>query len=338
MPTKRKIWAPIAAFGLSVGLLAGCASSGGEEVSIVGFAVPAAGNEAVGEAFNETEEGEGVSFSSSYGASGDQSRAVENGQKADFVHFSIEPDVTRLVDAGLVSEDWNSGENKGFLTDSVVVLVVRKGNPKNIQDWDDLVRDDVSIVSPNPGSSGAARWNILGAWGSVLQKGGSEQEAEDYITKFVDNVDAFPGSGRDATTAFLDGTGDVLISYENEAILAKQNGENFDYIVPDRNLLIENPAAVTEGANESAQKFLDFALSPAGQQKYVEKGFRPLRNVADQVDISNVEGANDPSDPFPEISDLYTIDDDYDGWDAVVDKFFDDDGIITKIINESGLA
>lgn len=338
MNTYRKFWASVTAAGLSAAMLSGCAGGAGEEVSIVGFAVPASGNEAVAEAFNETEEGDGVEFSSSYGASGDQSRAVVSGQDADVAHISIEPDVTRLVDAGLVDDDWNSGPNNGYLTDSVVVLVVREGNPKDITDWEDLVREDVSIVSPNPGSSGAARWNILGAWGSVLQAGGTEEEAEEYLEKFIGNVDAFPGSGRDATTAFLDGTGDVLISYENEATLARQNGENFDYVVPDRNLLIENPAAVTTDADEKAEAFLDFALSPAGQEQYVTKGFRPLRHVEGEVEIGEVEGANDSADPFPEIADLYTIDGDYDGWDAVVDKFFDEDGIITRLINESGLA
>lgn len=332
------IGASVIALGLTVGLAAGCASNAGDEIALVGYSVPAAGNEAVGDAFTHTDAGKGASFSTSYGASGDQSRAVEGGQKADIVHFSIDPDVTRLVDAGLVDENWNSGPDHGELTDSVVVLMVREGNPKGIKDWEDLTRPDVGIVAPNPGSSGSARWNILAAWGSQLQAGRSEQEAQDYVSKLVGNVKAFPSSGRDATTAFLDGTGDVLLSYENEAILAKQNGEKLDYIVPSRDLLIENPAAVTKTANESAKKFLDYARSPEGQQEYVAKGFRPLPSAADEVDTSTVEGVADPADPFPKVDNLYTIDKDYGGWKAVVDKFFDKDGIITGIINTSGLA
>ncbi|HMT50463.1 sulfate ABC transporter substrate-binding protein [uncultured Dietzia sp.] len=336
--TITRLGTSILGVGLTAALVAGCGgSASGDELSIVGFAVPAEGNAAVQAAFAETPDGEGTSWLTSYGASGDQSRAVANGQPADVVHFSVEPDVTRLVDAGLVDQGWNSGENKGFLTDSVVVLVVRQGNPKNITDWEDLARDDVEIVTPNPGSSGAARWNILAAWASVLQKGGTEAQAAEFLEAVIGNVAAFPGSGRDATTAFLDGTGDVLISYENEAILGKQQGQEYEYIVPDRSLLIQNPAAVTTSAPETAQRFLDFALSAEGQQIYARYGFRPLASVADRVDTSQIDGVADPSDPFPEVPELYTVDGDFGGWKAVVDTYFDDDGIITGIIRKSGL-
>lgn len=319
--------------------LTGCAAGGGEDqVTMVGFAVPAEANAAVGEAFSETPAGEGVTYATSYGASGDQSRAVANGLPGEFVHFSIEPDVTRLEEAGMVAEDWKEGPNGGMVTDSVVVLVVREGNPKGITDWEDLARDDVGIVTPNPGSSGAARWNILAAWGSVLQAGGTEEEAVEYMEQVIGNIHAFPGSGRDATTAFLDGTGDVLLSYENEAILGRQAGEEYDYIVPDRSLLIENPAAVTEAAPQAAEDFLQFALSPEGQSIYAQYGFRPLRHVADQVDVDRVEGANDPSDPYPEVETLWTIDDHFGGWDQVVEEFFDTDGTITQIIERSGVG
>lgn len=145
------------------------------QLSLVGFAVPKAANDAAQAAFAKTDAGAGTTWTTSYGASGDQSRAVESGLDADYVHFSLTGDVTRLVDAGLVDESWDDGEHKGIVSDSVVVLVVREGNPKNIQGWDDLVRDDVSIVSPNPGSSGSARWNILAAYGSVLAKGGTRR-------------------------------------------------------------------------------------------------------------------------------------------------------------------
>lgn len=340
MNSNRKKLTTAVAVGLSASILAACSGGGSADstVAIVGFAVPEAGNNGVIEAFNETDAGDGVQFTTSYGPSGDQSRSVADGQAADFVHFSIEPDVTRLVDTELVADDWNSGENAGFLTTSVAVLVVRAGNPKDITTWEDLVRDDVSIVTPNPGSSGAARWNILGAWQSYVESTGSEEGAEEYIGQFLENVASFPASGRNATTTFLDGTGDVLISYENEAILAKQGGEDFEYIVPDNTLLIENPAAVTVDASESAQEFLDFALTAEGQAVYASFGFRPLEFVADEVEIGTVEGANDPSAPFPEIETLYTIEGTFGGWEEVVDKFFDDDGIITNLIAESGLT
>lgn len=328
------------AVSLSAAVLSACGGGGGAsgstQLSLVGFAVPKAGNNAAEAAFAKTPEGQGVTWKESYGASGDQSRAVANGLRADYVHFSITPDVTRLVEAGKVADDWNAGPNKGIVTDSVVVLVTRKGNPKKIEGWDDLVKPGVGVVTPNPGSSGAARWNILAAYQHVIGQGGSEQDASDYLAKLFANVEALPGSGRDATTAFQGGTGDVLISYENEAILARQNGEDIDYVVPSDTLKIENPAAVTTDASPKAKAFLDFVLTKQGQEQYVAKGFRPLETV-DGVTVGTVKGANDESDPFPTPEKLYTIDGDLGGWDAVNTKFFDEnDGIITKLLADSG--
>lgn len=301
-------------------------------LSLVGFAVPKAANDAAQELWGETEDGQGVSWETSYGASGDQSRAVADGLDADYVHFSLEGDVTRLVDAGLVAEDWNAGENEGIVSQSVVVLIVREGNPKNIQGWEDIVEPGVEIVTPNPGSSGSARWNILAGWGSVIANGGTEEDATEYLRQFFTNAVALPGSGRDATTTFTAGTGDVLLSYENEAILARQNGETFDYVVPDETLLIENPAAVTVDADPKAQSYLDFVLTPEGQEAFAAKGFRPL---GDEVDVE-VEGANDPADPFPAVPRLLTIADDFGGWSATNDKFFGDEGLVTAIQTETG--
>jgi sulfate transport system substrate-binding protein len=304
------------------------------ELSIVGFAVPEAANKAIAEEWNKTPEGENVSFKTSYGASGDQSRAVVAGLEADYVHFSVASDVTRLVDEGLVAEDWDSGPNKGVVSSSIVVFGVRKGNPKNIQTWDDLVKPGVEIVTANPASSGAARWNALAAWGQVIQSGGTEAEAEEYITKFIGNVVALTGSGRDTTTAFLNGTGDVAMMYENEAILAHQEGQEFDYIIPETTMLIENPGAVLVDSNPKAQEWLDFVLSADGQRQFALKGFRP---IIDGVEYGEVEGANDPSDPFPEVTNLLTVDGDFESWDALSDKFFDEEnGIVTKAIAASG--
>lgn len=341
---SRKSATATIAVALSATLLAACGSSdeaggsGGDstQLSLVGFAVPKAGNNAAQAAFAKTDEGKGTTWKESYGASGDQSRAVANGLKADYVHFSITPDVTRLVESGDVADDWDAGANKGIVTDSVVVLVVREGNPKKITGWDDLAKPGIGIVTPNPGSSGAARWNILAAYQHIIAGGGDEKAAADYLTKVFKNVKALPGSGRDATTAFQGGTGDVLISYENEAILARQNGEKIDYIVPDDTLKIENPAAVTVDADPKAKAFLDFVLTKEGQEQYVSKGFRPLESV-EGVEVGTVEGANDESDPFPTPSKLFTIDGDFGGWEAINKKFFDEnDGIITKLLAESG--
>lgn len=336
----RTTWkAAVAASLVATVALTGCGTGGGSSdeggttLSLVGFAVPEKANSDIQAAWAETPEGEGVEWKTSYGASGDQSRAVESGLDADYVHFSLEGDVTRLVDAGLVADDWNAGPTKGIVSQSVVALVVRKGNPKNIQGWDDIVKPGVGIVTPNPGSSGSARWNIMAAWNHVIAGGGSEAEATDFVTKFFENAVALPGSGREATTAFTSGNGDVLISYENEAILARQNGEDFDYIIPDDTLLIENPGAVLEDADPKAQDWLDFVLTDEAQAIFGKDGFRPLSGEVDY----EVEGANDPSDPYPTPPQLATIGDDYDGWSAVNDKFFDEEsGIITEIQAETG--
>lgn len=332
-------WFGAAALAASLVATSACGTSssgsGSEEkkASLVGYSVLEQANKAVFADFAKTPEGKNLKWTTSYGASGDQSRSVESGLKADVVHFSLEGDVTRLVDAGLVDPSWNQTPTKGIATQSVVAFVVRKGNPKGIKSWDDLVKPGVEIITPNPSSSGSARWNILGAWGHVIAGGGDEKAGIAFLTKFFENTVALPGSGREATTAFESGTGDVLISYENEAILARQKGSDFDYVVPDDTLLIENPAAVTKDASPEAKAFLEFLTGKQAQTDYAKIGFRPLTDVGDL----EVEGANDPSDPFPQPAKLLTIAGDFGGWPDAAKKFFDEnDGIVTKIQAETG--
>ncbi len=326
--------------------LTACTSAGGssskDTLSVVAFSVMESANEGVYKAFEDTDAGDGIDFAPSYGASGDQSRAVVDGKEADYVHFSLETDVTRLVGEGLVAEDWKEQTpTNGIATSSVVVFVVRKGNPLGIQSWDDLAKPDVEIVTPNPGSSGAARWNILAAWAHIVGNGGTEQDAQQFVSDLLANTPALPASGREATSAFVEGDQDVLLSYENEAILAKQNGEDIDYIVPDDTLLIENPAAVTVDAKDGAKDFLDFVTSAPAQELYAGFGFRPVAGV-DGVELPEVDGANDPADPFPAPAQLFTIDGDFGGWSVAAEKFFADGedgeplGIIPQLIEESG--
>ncbi|WP_183093054.1 sulfate ABC transporter substrate-binding protein [Nocardioides stalactiti] len=326
--------------------LTACTSAGGSDskdtLNVVAFSVMEAANEPAFEAFQDTDAGEDIEFAPSYGASGDQSRAVVDGKAADYVHFSLETDMTRLVGEGLVAEDWKEQTStNGIATSSVVVFVVREGNPLGIDSWDDLVQDDVEVLTPNPGSSGSARWNILAAWAHIVGNGGTEKEAEEYISELLANTPALPASAREATSAFVEGDQDVLLSYENEAILAKQNGEAIDYVVPTDTLLIENPAAITEDAKDGAQDFLDFATSAEGQEIYAGFGFRPVAGV-DGVELPEVEGANDPANPFPAPNQLFTIDGDFGGWSVAAEKFFADGedgeplGIIPRLIEESG--
>lgn len=342
---KKTIKAAVAVAVTGVLALTGCSTSGGsdsgETISVNAFSVMEAANVPVFEDFRGTDDGDGVEFQTSYGASGDQSRAVVSGADADVVHYSLETDVTRLVGEGLVAEDWKDDATNGIATSSVVVFVVRKGNPEGIETWDDIVEPGVDIITPNPGSSGSARWNILAAWAHVTGNGGSEEDARAFITNLLNNTIALPGSGREATTAFTDGSGDVLLSYENEAILAKQNDAEIDYIVPPDTLLIENPAAVTVDANDTAKAFLEFMTSPEAQADYAQSGFRP---VVDGVEIEDVEGANDPADPFPTVEQLWTIDETFNGWGEAADKYFGDGeegnplGIITELQQETGTA
>jgi len=342
----KKIKIAVATIATGVLALTGCGSTSGgsdsgdgETININAFSVMEAANEPVIEDFQGTDAGADTTFETSYGASGDQSRGVADGNAASVVHYSLETDVTRLVDAGLVAEDWKDNATNGIATSSVVVFVVRKGNPEGIEGWDDLIEPGVEIITPNPGSSGSARWNILAAWAHIVGAGGTEDDAKGFLTSLLGNTIALPGSGREATTAFTDGSGDVLLSYENEAILAKQSGADIDYVVPDDTLLIENPAAATTDAGEAGQAFLEFLTSPEAQADYAQSGFRP---VVDGVEIEDVEGANDPADPFPAPGTLYTIDDTFNGWAEAADKFFGDGeegnplGIITELQQSTG--
>jgi sulfate transport system substrate-binding protein len=298
-------------------------------LDLVAYSTPQTAYKAIEAAFKKTDEGSGVTFKESYGPSGDQSRAVEGGQHADVVNFSLESDVTRLVDAKLVSPDWKEQTgNDGIVADSVVVLVVRKGNPKNIHTWEDLIKPGVGIVTPNPASSGGARWNTLAAYGHVLATGGTDADAQKYLTEYFKHAVALPGSARDALTSFTGGNGDVLVSYENEAILARQNGEDVEYIVPDQTLLIETPVATTVDAPEQAKDFVKFLFSDEAQSEFLKSGYRP---VAKSV-TGPVKGATHEDKPFPAPKTLLTVGKDFGGWDDAKKKFFDEKtGIVTKI-------
>ncbi len=298
------------------------------DVTLVAYSTPKAAYDAIIPLFQATPAGAGVTFEESYGASGDQSRAVAAGLPADYVAFSLATDMERLVKANMVAGDWNSGPTKGMVTDSIVVLAVRPGNPKNIHTWNDLLQPGIGIITPNPFSSGSARWNIMAAYGAWIKAGLTPDQAVANLTALFKNVLVQDTSGRNATQTFLAGQGDVLISYENEAIAAKQGGQDLDYVVPDSTILIENPAAVaTVGdATDKAKAFLTFALSQPGQQAFSDHGYRPV-----------ITGTTPPDGyTFPTPSGLFKIDD-LGGWDDVATKFFDPtNGIVTQI--EAGVG
>lgn len=304
------------------------AGSGGTKLSLVAYAVPKVGFDLVIPAFNATAEGEGVTFSQSYGASGDQSRKVESGLPTDIVNFSVEPDVTRLVKSGQVAETWNQGEHKGIPFGSVVTIVTRKGNPKGIKTWDDLLKPGIEVVTPNPFSSGSAKWNLLAPYAEKSNGGQDVQAGLDYLSKLIgEHIKVQPKSGREATETFLQGTGDVLLSYENEALFAERNGEEVEHTNPPVTFKIENPVAVLEDSKnkEKAQEFVDFLYTKEGQTKWAEAGFRPVDEAVAQ------EFAAD----FPAAEKLWTIDD-LGGWSKVNDELFDPEkGSVAKIYDEA---
>ena len=318
---------------LAVLVLAGCGGSSsdgaapegatGGSVRLVAYSTP---REAYAKLIDRytSGEGEGVSFQESYGSSGEQSRAVEAGLRADVVAFSLEPDLTRLVDAGIVAPDWNAGAHKGMVTDSVVVFVVREGNPKGIRSWDDLTRDGVEVVTPNPFTSGGARWNVMAGYGAQLERGKSPEQAREYLRALFANVAVQDKSARESLTTFAAGKGDVLLAYENEAIFAERQGQPFDYVVPDETILIENPAAVTKDASEAAKGFAAFLLTDEAQKIFGEEGYRPVsKAVLDTFDF-----ATPPS--------LFTIAD-VGGWKTVQAEFFDrETGFMAEVQRELG--
>jgi sulfate/thiosulfate-binding protein len=298
----------------------GGSGGGGGEVALVAYSTPQqAFEEGIFPAFEETGAGSGVDVSTSFGASGDQRRAVEAGQPADFVDFSLEPDMTALVDAGKVAQDWNKGPTKGIITNSVVTIATRPGNPEGIQSFDDLINKDVEVITPNPATSGGAKWNIMAIYGSQIAEGKSEQEALDAVATVLDKTSVLDDSARDSLNTFASGKGDVLVGYENEAIQAQQEGIDVDYVTPDSTILIENPIAITKDASDEAQPFVDFLYSDAGQQAFADAGYRPVNQAVSE------RNANE----FPVPSGLFTIAD-FGGWSKVADPFFGDDGWVTQ--------
>ena len=334
---KSKLATALALLALPIGVAACGGSSDAEgsggdggSVKLVAYSTPETlYTEEIIPAFNGTPDGEGVDVSSSFGSSGDQSRAVESGQPADVVHLPLEPDITRLVDAGLVAEDYaETEENGGIVQTSVVSFVVRPGNPKDIQDWDDLLRDDVDVLTPNPFTSGGARWNIMAAYGQAVENGASHEEALQFVHDVLANTVVQDAAASDALTTFISGQGDVLLSYENEAVRAQQAGEDVEYVIPDDTIKIETIVVPTEDASDAAQPFIDFLFSEEGQTLFAENGYRPV----DEAVLAKY------ADDFPEPKNLFTIED-FGGWDEVAVDFFDpENGSIAEIERELGVA
>src|SRR3954464_2933792 len=296
------------------------------KLTLVAYSTP---KEAYGQlisSFQKTGAGNGISFSQSSGASGEQSRAVAAGLDADVVAFSLEPDITSLVQKKIVATNWNKDKYKGMVTRSVVVFIVRDGNPKKLKTWNDLLKPGVQVVTPNPFTSGGARWNVMAAYGGALRSGKTPKQAVDYLGKLWKHVVAQPTSAREGLQTFLAGRGDVFLAYENEALFAQQKGQSLQFVIPKATILIENPIAVTSTSKHKAQAqaFLKYLHTTPAQRIFAQNGYRP-------VVASASKGFNFPSRPQ-----LFTIK--YvGGWAKVEKKFFDpNSGVMAKIQGSGG--
>jgi sulfate transport system substrate-binding protein len=305
------------------------AAGAGKDVklSLVAYSTPKDAYAKLIPAFQKTAAGKGVSFSQSYGASGDQARAVAAGLPADIVGLSLAPDVSLLVQKGIVSSNWDKNKWHGIVTRSVVVFVVRGGNPKHIRTWSDLLKPGVQVITPNPFTSGGARWNVMAAYGGALRAGKSPKQAIAYLTQlFKKHVVAQPSSAREALQTFLAGRGDVLLSYENEAILAKNKGQSVNWVAPKATILIENPIAVTKTTKHAseANAFVKFLYTKQAQTLFAQTGYRPvLKSVGSKAGFTNPKQ-------------LFTIG--YvGGWSKVEKKFFDPNSSVMATI-ERGLG
>jgi sulfate transport system substrate-binding protein len=307
------------------------ANKGDVELTLVSFAVTRAAHEQVIPKFVEQwkkEHNQNVTFKQSYGGSGTQTRAVIDGLEADVVHLALALDTKKIEKAGLIQSGWEQeAPNDAIVSKSVAAIVTREGNPKGIKTWADLAKPGVSVITANPKTSGGARWNFLAVWGSVTKTGGDENKALDLTTKVIKNAPVLPRDAREASDVFFkQGQGDALINYENEMILAAQNGEKLPYIVPESNISIDNPIAVVDknvdkhGTREVAEAFVKYLYTPEVQREFAKVGFRPVDPTVEKEVASQ----------FPKVKTLFTVKD-LGGWSDIQKKFFDDGAVFDKI-------
>lgn len=279
--------------------------------------------------------GQRVVFEESYLGSGAQSRAVINGFEADVVALSLEADVNRIQEAGLISHNWKSGVYEGIVTTSIVSFAVREGNPKGIQDWVDLTQPGLEILTPNPNTSGGAMWNILGVYGAALRgqidgvPGDDPDAAFTFLCDVLGNVSVMDKAARDSILNFEKGIGDLAITYENEVLVGQQSGQAYNLIIPKSTILIQNPLAIVDasvdkhGSREVAEAFLDFLYSADAQEIYAQHGLR----------VVNIDVAAAFDDQYPPVVDLFTVDY-FGGWDAIMTDIFGEDGVYNQAILE----
>lgn len=306
-------------------------------LTLAGFAVPREAYAEIIPLFQqewESQTGQKVIFQESYQASGAQSRAIVGGFKADVAALSLESDITRIAKADLITHDWKDTPYKGIVSASVAVLAVRPGNPKNIQDWADLAREGIEIITPNPATSGGAQWNLLAVYGAAKRgqiEGveAGEESAFEFLTGVIKNIGVLDKDGRESFLSFERGIGDVAITYENEYYAGVDNGGQYEIIYPTSTILIENPIAYIDvyvdenGTRPAAEAFVNFTLSEAAQRIFAKHGFRPL--------IPELLTEPEIAAKFPAITDLFTIEE-FGGWSVVAKELFGEEGKISQLL------
>lgn len=311
---------------LSVTAPLASAASAPVTLNIVGYSVVKDAFAALTAAYQKTAAGKNVTFTQSYGPSGTEASAVIAGQPADITNLALEPDMAKLVAAGDVTSKWDSGTYKGMVTDSTVVFIVRKGNPKHIKTWADLIKSGISVLTPNPFTSGGARWNVLAAYGAERELGASKTQAQAYLLKLFKHVPTQDASASAALADFLGGTGDVLLDYEDDAILAEKSGAAVSYVIPPQSILIQNPLAVVSKTTQpaAAKAFDNYLLSNPGQTIWAQQGFWPVDpTVAKKFHFAQ---------PKKLFNIAYLG-----GWTSVVKTFFDPTtGIVAKVEQDVG--
>jgi sulfate/thiosulfate-binding protein len=274
---------------------------------------------------------EAVTFQQSHGGSGKQARAVIDGLKADVVTLALAGDIDQLYTLGkLIPQDWQARLPQGSTPyTSTIVFLVRKGNPQGIKDWGDLTKPGVEVITPNPKTSGGARWNFLAAWAYAQQKYGSEAKAQEFVQQLYKNVPVLDTGARGSTITFVNNNiGDVLLAWENEAFLAlkEQGGDKFEIIAPSLSILAEPPVAVVDknvdkkGTRKVAEAYLQYLYSEEGQHIAAKNFYRPR----------DAKVAAEYAKQFPSLK-LVTIDKDFNGWKSAQPKFFNDGGIFDQI-------
>jgi sulfate transport system substrate-binding protein len=279
--------------------------------------------------------GQDLTFQESYLGSGAQSRAIVEGFEADIAALSLEADVTNIVKAGLITHDWSNNPTKGMISDSIVAFAVRKGNPKGIKDWADLAKPGVEVLTPNPKTSGGAQWNIMALYGAAKRgfvtgvPKDDDAAATAFLKAVLKNVKVMDKGARESITNFEQGVGDVAITYENEVVVGHQHGQDYELVIPQSTILIENPIAIVDtyvdkhGSRKPVEAFVQFLYTPEAQQIFAQFGLRSIDPTVAQATAAQ----------FPAVKDLWKIDV-FGGWKAATPDFFGESGVFTKAVAE----